>query len=152
MQAFYRWIGTTDEDIYDYELVSAPYGNHADSELTTDELAAINGANTPSASNVFTTINDFQSTVTADTGTTISLAYPQGNECNMLSANANSAFTTTGAVNGGEATVLINRATEPTVTGATKIAGHTFQADTDMHLKVKCRQTGIVQYYFLKLT
>ena len=152
LQAFYRWIGTTDEDIYDYELVSAPYGNHADSELTTDELAAINGANTPSASNVFTTINDFQSTVTADTGTTISLAYPQGNECNMLSANANSAFTTTGAVNGGEATVLINRATEPTVTGATKIAGHTFQADTDMHLKVKCRQTGIVQYYFLKLT
>lgn len=94
----------------------------------------------------------FEPKVTANTGTTINLGWIFGNECNMLSANSNSALTLTNIKPGGEATVLINRATEPTVTGATKIAGHAFQASTDMHLKVKCRQSGIVQYYFLKLT
>jgi hypothetical protein len=105
----------------DYELISAPYG---------------------------TTLAP---KVTADTGTAIDLGWIFGNECNMLSANTNSAFTLTNIKPGGEATVLINRSTEPTVTGATKISGHTFQASTNMHLKIKCRQTAIVQYYFLKI-
>lgn len=95
---------------------------------------------------------DPKPTITADTGTAIDMGDIFGNECNMLAANTNSAFTLTNIKPGGEATVLINRATEPTVSGATKIAGHTFQASTNMHLKVKCRQSGIVQYYFLKLT
>ncbi|WP_417867944.1 hypothetical protein [Xanthomarina gelatinilytica] len=121
--AFYKLKGESETGtISDYVLVSAPF--------------AINA----------------KASVTADTGTTINLNNPLGNSCNMLSANGNSAFTTTASVAGGEATVLINRATEPTVSGATKIAGHTFQASTNMHLKVKCRQSGIVQYYFLKLT
>lgn len=122
LHAYYQYKGTTNGDITDYRLVSAPYG------ITLSPK------------------------VTADTGTAIDLRWIFGNECNMLSANANSSFTLTNIKPGGEATVLINRSTEPTVTGATKIAGHTFQANTDMHLKVKCRQTGIVQYYFLKLT
>lgn len=122
LQAEYRFNGTATGSIDDYTLISAPYG------ITLSPK------------------------VTADTGTAIDLRWIFGNECNMLSANTNSAFTLTNIKPGGEATVLINRATEPTVTGATKIAGHTFQASTDMHLKVKCRQTGIVQYYFLKLT
>jgi hypothetical protein len=119
--AYYQYLGTTTGTMADYELISAPYG---------------------------TTLAP---KVTADTGTAIDLGWIFGNECNMLSANTNSAFTLTNIKPGGEATVLINRSTEPTVTGATKISGHTFQASTNMHLKIKCRQTGIVQYYFLKI-
>ncbi|MCB0448403.1 MAG: hypothetical protein KDD03_13030, partial [Gelidibacter sp.] len=84
---------------------------------------------------------------TADTGTVISLAYTAGNVCNTGTANTNGTFTLTGTVSGGNAVVLINRATEPTVTGATLIKGSTFIASTNMYLKVWNNGT-VTQYWF----
>jgi hypothetical protein len=42
----------------DYKLISAPYGNHTAGQLTTDELEAIQNANTPSETNPFATMDD----------------------------------------------------------------------------------------------
>ena len=84
----------------------------------------------------FDTLYQAKPVFTADTGTVISLAYTAGNVCNTGTANTNGTFTLTGTVSGGNAVVLINRATEPTVTGATLIKGSTFIASTNMYLKV----------------
>lgn len=89
-------------------------------------------------------------TVTANTGTAISLANVIGNLCNMASPNAATTYTTVSEVDGGSATVLINAASEPTITGATKIKGSDFLISTNMELYV--RYNGVVvQYFFLEL-
>ncbi|MBK5213645.1 MAG: hypothetical protein JJE55_08305 [Flavobacteriaceae bacterium] len=161
--AYYEKLATSTADLSDYRLlgqaevdvildglqkVEDQNGNAFQAVLKVIYGQGFNAAQQPDGSYRL----DLQSKTTADTGTSIDMGWPLGNECNMLAANTNSAFTLTNVKEGGEATVLINRATEPTVTGATKIPGHTFVVSTDMHLKVKCRQSGIVQYYFLKLT
>lgn len=87
---------------------------------------------------------------TTDTGTTISLENVIGNFCNMSSANTNTTFNLSNIVTGGQAVVLINTATEPTITGATKIKGSDFIISTDMHMVVQYFGTT-VQYYFLEL-
>lgn len=86
---------------------------------------------------------------TADTGTVIDLGYTigDGNLCNMASANANTSFTLTNVRTGGKAEVLINASSEPTVTGATKITGSTFQASTNMYLKLK-NNGNRTEYWF----
>jgi len=89
-------------------------------------------------------------TVTANTLTVINLSNPAGNICNMASANSTTTYTTTGATAGGNAIVLINAASEPTITGATKIKGNDFIVSTDMHMVVQ--YLGVtVQYFFIEL-
>jgi len=65
----------------------------------------------------------------------------------MASANANTTFTLSGSVIGGKAKVLINAASEPTVTGATKIAGSTFAVSTNMYLCLE-NNGNRVEYWF----
>jgi len=72
----------------------------------------------------------------ADTGTVINLGNVGGNLCNMASANATATYTLTGSVDFGSSLILINRATAPTITGATNILGSDFIANTDMYLQV----------------
>ena len=72
----------------------------------------------------------------ADTGTVINLGNTGGNLCNMASANATATYTLTGSVDFGSSLILINRATAPTITGATNILGSDFIANTDMYLQV----------------
>jgi hypothetical protein len=69
--------------------------------------------------------------------TVLDLSNYNGNYVDMSSANTATTYTTTGQVLGGYAAVRINAATEPTVTSATKIAGSTFSASTDMHMFVQ---------------
>ena len=75
-------------------------------------------------------------TQTIDTGSKISLHNMLGNYCNMATANTTSPYSYNSEVLGGFARVLINRATEPSVTGATKIFGSTFLISTNMYLTV----------------
>jgi len=72
----------------------------------------------------------------ADTGTEINLGNTGGNLCNMASANATTTYTLTGSVDFGSSLILINASTEPTITGATKILGSDFIANTNMYLQV----------------
>jgi len=90
------------------------------------------------------------STVTADTGTAISLANNVGNFCNMASANTNTTFTVTGAVAGGFARVLINTATQPTVTGGTLENGADWIASSNMYLDVYY-DGATTKYYFISI-
>jgi len=83
-------------------------------------------------------------------GTTIGLSNYAGNYMNMSSANSTTTYTTSGQTVGGYAIVRINAATEPTITGATKIKGSDFIADTDMHMIVQ--YFGVTtQYFFVEL-
>ncbi len=72
----------------------------------------------------------------ATTGTVLSLTNPSGILYNMSSANSATTYTTTGTTLNAYAKVLINAASEPTVTGGTKIAGSDFSAATNMYLWV----------------
>ena len=65
------------------------------------------------------------------TGTILSLTEIGGYYYNMASANSSTTYTTTGTTLGTFACVLINAATEPVVTGATKIKGSNFLANTN---------------------
>lgn len=88
-------------------------------------------------------------TITANTGTTIDLSNPLGNECNYLSANSNLAFTTTGT--GGWATVLVNASSEPTVNGVTAPEiGGTFIPSTDIYLVVRHTSAGVKYFWSYK--
>ena len=86
-------------------------------------------------------------TTTINTNTTIVLNNVLGNYCNMASVNTNATFTTSNEVTGGKASVLINRATAPTVTGATLIKGSEFIASTDMYLKLE-NNGNRTEYWF----
>ena len=85
-----------------------------------------------------------------DTGTNIDLSSSNGTYYNMSSANTATTYTTFAERTGGWAVVRINAASEPTVTGATKIAGSTFASSTDMHLFIQYFGTT-VQYFFAEL-
>ena len=86
-------------------------------------------------------------TVTADTGAVVSLANSGGNLCNMASANSNTSYTTENESNGGNATILVNALSEPTVTGSTKIKGSDFTPSIEMYLKV-WYNSNEVQHWF----
>jgi hypothetical protein len=82
--------------------------------------------------------------------TILSLANPQGTYYNMASAHSAATYTLAGSILGGFAQVLVNRATEPDVTGATKISGSTFLASTDMYLVVSYNGTR-AEFFFLEI-
>ena len=89
-------------------------------------------------------------TANSGTGTVLDLTQIGGYYYNMSAANSATTYTTTGTTLGAFACTLINAATEPTVTGATKIKGSDFVASTPMHLWVQ--YFGVtVQYFFLEL-
>ena len=68
------------------------------------------------------------------TGATLYLTNQEGIFYDMSAPNTATTYTTSGTILSAFARVLINAATEPTVTGATKIKGHDFIASTDMYL------------------
>ena len=83
------------------------------------------------------------------TGTVISLDKTMG-RYQVTSANSATTYTTASPVLGGWAQILINTATQPTVTGATLITGSTFTASTNMYLNVRYNGS-VVEYYFAKI-
>lgn len=87
---------------------------------------------------------------TTETGVALVLDNAVGKYYNMASANAGTTYTFSGATVGGWAKSLINTTTEPTVTGATKIAGATWVTGTDMYLVVVHNGTA-TQYFFLEI-
>ena len=89
-------------------------------------------------------------TITANTGVSVDCSNPLGNDCNFLSANANTSFTATGT--GGWATILINSATEPTLTnvGNEKLIGGDFIANTDIYMVIKHTPDGYKYFWSYK--
>lgn len=81
------------------------------------------------------------------TGTAIPLTSKAGYFGNSTTANTATTYTTTGNYAGTFAQIRINAATEPTVTGAIKIAGSTFVASTDMYLNIRANGNR-VEFYF----
>lgn len=76
-------------------------------------------------------------TVTANTGTVLSLANINGTLCNLRAAdtaNANTTFTVSARVAGGWNRTLINTTSEPSITGATKQQGSDWVSGTDMYM------------------
>jgi len=85
--------------------------------------------------------------------TTLTLDNPMGRYSNMGTANSATTYTTTGTTLGASCIVLINAASEPTVTGGTKIPGATFAANTDMYMVVNYMGSSRgVEYYFIALS
>ena len=70
----------------------------------------------------------------SDTGTVLSLTKTIGTLYNMSSANTATTYTTTGTTLNAYARVLINAASEPTVTGGTKIKGSDFVISTNQYM------------------
>ncbi len=89
-------------------------------------------------------------TPSANTGTVIDLSNTAGNYMNMSAADPATTYTFTGAVLGGWAKMLINAATEPTITGGNKLYGPTFQANTNMYMVAEYNGVN-VDYFFIKL-
>ena len=92
-------------------------------------------------------VKDYVDSATG-TGTALSLSKVTGTFYNMGSASSATTYTFTGAIAGGWAQALINAATEPTVTSATKKGGALFEANTDMYLIVYNNGTA-TEYYFV---
>ena len=80
--------------------------------------------------------NTGDQTATTPSGLSLSLTNVMGSIYNMSSSNSATSYTTSGTVLNAYARVLINAASEPTVTGATKISGSTFVISTDMYLTI----------------
>lgn len=89
-------------------------------------------------------------TATTFTTTAIPLNNLAGAYNVSAASNASSYTIAAGAVLGGWAVVRINRATEPTISGATKIKGATFAANTDMYLFVE-NLGWRVEFYFAEI-
>ena len=83
-------------------------------------------------------------------GTTLSLANIAGTYYGMGTASTDTSFTVTGAVLGGWAQVRTQgAASEPTVTGSTKIAGATWDGTNNFYLVVTYNGSA-TQHFFLK--
>ena len=94
--------------------------------------------------------NGIDATASAGTGAILDLTRIGGYYYNMSAASTATTYTTTGTTLGAFACTLINAATEPVVTGATKIKGSDFIASTDMQMWVQ--YFGVtVQYFFTEL-
>lgn len=88
------------------------------------------------------------SSPTTGTGSTLDISNTMGTYYNMAGGTITTTFTVTGGVLGGWAKVYINgSATEPTVTGATKLKGATYDSANDYYLIVE--YNGVRYDYFL---
>lgn len=85
----------------------------------------------------------------ADTGSELTLNNTGGLYSNMALANATTSYTLGTVYLGGKEKVLINAATEPTITGAIKIKGATFTPFSDMYM---CTENNgeEVTYFFVQ--
>lgn len=132
-------------------LVSDPTGITGASTIS--NIVAISQANynaivTPNASTIYHITDAVDSSVPLEsTGTTIDLSSTSVNLMNMSAANTAVAYTTANAVPGGSAKVLINATSQPSVSGATLIAGSTFQSSTNMYMGVWYNGNR-VEYWF----
>lgn len=88
-----------------------------------------------------------KSSVTPDTVSTVDLSNVHGNYCNQESANPSTSYVTINHVSGGKARILVNAASEPTVTGGTKIKGSDFVASTNIYLWIEYNGTD-VEFWF----
>ena len=90
---------------------------------------------------------------TSDIGSVIPLDTVEGHNCNFQSANTNVTFTldTTDSVVNTWAQVLINTATEPSITGATQEGGIGWTASTNLYLTVRNKGDVGIVYYFSSL-
>lgn len=105
---------------------------------TSDDIVIADGSTT-SLSDITTAIEG--------TGTIIDLSKTIPSLYNMGLASGSASFTYINNVAGGQAQVLVNRASAPTVTGATLVAGYEFIPSVDMYLNI--RDNGnVVQYNF----
>lgn len=122
--------------------------NHSASETTSGvfDISRIPVGSTSST----VAVGDHTHQATSGTSTAIPMDNPLGYYGNMATASTATSYTTTGTTLGAWAKVRINAATQPTVTGATLIAGAAFEANTDMYLVLSNNGQG-VEYYFLKI-
>ena len=86
----------------------------------------------------------------ASTGVAVVLDSGLGTYYNMGAADTSLTYTTSSLAVGGFAKCLINTATEPTVTGATKITGADWVA-APMYLVIYSDDATTVKYYFLAI-
>ena len=100
------------------------------------------------ASNVWTVLNAPQVVLEPFVGTGTALDLSGQGYYNT--SNSATTYTFTNGVVGGWARVLINAATEPAVTGATKITGADFEASTPMYMVVSYNGAA-AEYYFLEI-
>ena len=120
-------------------------------DTTNDVVYTATGLASSADWNKLITIDDVTIAASSDSATTvIDLTNVLGTYYDMGSANAATTYTTTGTTLGAFACVLINAASEPTVTGATNIKGSDFIISTDMHMWVQYFGTT-VQYFFAEL-
>lgn len=93
-------------------------------------------------------------TITPDTGLSVNVSNPLGNDCNMLSANtADSGDTIIPTGTGGWAKILVNSASEPNVgASAVKEVGATFLPNTDMYLIIYHDPAGYKYFWSYKNT
>lgn len=83
------------------------------------------------------------------TGSNIPLNLITGN-FQVSAQNTSLVYTTSNLKRGGWAQILINASSEPSVTGAIKIAGSAFSASTNMYLNVRYNG-NIVEFFFSRI-
>lgn len=135
-------IGATNED-------NVIFGNRMSFHFILSNLTTTRQFTLPDKSGIMALLDDI--TGKSLTGAVLSLSNILGNNYNYAAASAATTYTKTTPVINGYATCLINAATEPVVTGATKIAGATFTANTDMEMVVESKDGVNARYFFLKL-
>ncbi len=137
----YNWINISDiflveDDNIEYECVSTASGGYVD-----------DGYETIITNDGFV----LQAITRNKTGTELDLSNVHTTPYNMAAAEGAVTYTTTNLKVMGSAICRINTSSEPTVTGATKIAGATWVTGTDMHMVVQTLDGIVVQYFFLEL-
>lgn len=86
--------------------------------------------------------------VATNSGTDIDLSTTGGNFMYMTAPSGITTYTKSNEVLGGWAMVLVNAASEPVVTGATKVNGANFTPSTDQYMIVMYNG-NVTEYYFL---
>jgi len=116
---------------YFLDLIEIHQGSGNDVLISGVEEAPIDGKTYGRKDGLWSEVSPSESS-----GTVLNLTNPYGILYNMSSANTSTSYTTTGTVLNAYARVLINAASEPTVTGGTKIKGSDFVISTDMYMTV----------------
>jgi hypothetical protein len=85
------------------------------------------------------------------TGTVLDLSNVLGTNYNYATPSNATSYTIQNPTLNGYAIAKINAPSEPTITGATKINGAAFEANTNMEMVVESKDGTNVRYFFLKL-